>query len=331
MKIIIFADGNNKIGMGHVYRSLILGKKLQKNGHKITYLTKEKFTKKMISKTSHCRLYQKLTEPKTKLFLKKLSPDVAILDKLSETKTNLTNIRKLCPIFTIDYTGKNKNLINFGVNILYPDSGLDVNSYSGINYAILNKKFEKIKKIRISKHVNSILILQGGADTHCFIPKILKSVSNLEEHVQINVVLGPSFQCWKKLDKIIKQMKNPPKIYHDVKNISLLMRKSDLAITAAGNTLLELAHLGVPSLIICAEKFELETANLLQRQGFGKNLGFGKNIKSAKIFSELIDIVNNYQLRKNMNIIGPKLVDGKGTSRIIKILNHEIKNHVKPL
>ena len=109
------------------------------------------------------------------------------------------------------------------------------------------------------------------------------------------------------------------------------MRKSDLAITAAGNTLLELAHLGVPSLIICAEKFELETANLLQRQGFGKNLGFGKNIKSAKIFSELIDIMNNYQLRKNMNIIGPKLVDGKGTSRIIKILNHEIKNHVKPL
>lgn len=325
MKIIIFVDGNNKIGMGHIYRSLIFGKELQKNGHKITYMTKEKFSQKIISKTNTCKLYQNLTEPKIKLFLKKLSPDIAILDKLSETKTNLNNIRKFCPIFAIDYTGNNKNLINFGINILYPDSGLELNSYSDINYAILDKKFKKVEKIKISKHVNSILILQGGADTHCFIPKILKSVSNLEKHIQINVVLGPSFQCWEKLDTIIRQMKNPPKIHHAIKNISLLMKKSDLAITAAGNTLLELAHLGVPSLIICAEKFELETANLLERKGFGKNLGFGKNIKSDKIFSELINIMNNYQLRKNMNIIGPNLVDGNGASRIIQILDHEIK------
>ena len=325
MQIIILADGNNKIGMGHVYRSLTLGKELQRNGHTITYLTKEPFTKKIFSKTNNCKLFRKLSDTKTQLFLKNLSPDIAILDKLNETKTNILSLKKFCPIIAIDYTAKNKDLIDSGINILYPKSGILKNSYSNVNYAILNEKFQQVKKIKISKNVNSILILQGGADTHCFIPKILKAVSNLEGNFRIVVVLGPSFQCWKKLEQVIKQMKKPPKIYHDVKNMPLLMKKADLAITAAGNTLLELAHLGIPSLVICAEQFETETAKLLESKGFGKNMGFGRSVSTEKIYSQLISIMNNYQLRKKMNRIGATLVDGNGASRITKIVKCKIK------
>lgn len=327
MQIIIVADGNNKIGMGHVYRALNLSSVLKKNGHKIIFLTKEPFTKRAMSKTNECKLIQKLSNNQIQKFLKKKSPDIIIIDKLNETKKNLITFKKFCPIIGIDYTGKYKELFDYGINILYPKSGISKKSFSSLDFAIFNEKFKQIKKKKIRKEVRSILILQGGADTHCFTPKIIKAVYGLENNFKISVVLGPSFRCWSRLNHALKKMGKPVKIYHNVKNMPFLMQKYDFAITAAGNTLLELAYLGIPSVVICAERFEVETAKLLESKGFGINIGFGGNLSSSKIRHKLTDMITDYNLRKKMNRIGPTLVDGKGTSRIVKIINREIINN----
>ena len=100
------------------------------------------------------------------------------------------------------------------------------------------------------------------------------------------------------------------------------MKKSDIAVTAGGNTLLELAFLGIPSLIVCAEKFEVETAKLMQKSGFGKNLGFGRDVSKNKISSNLNRLIKNFELRQKMNICGPKIIDGNGVSRIIDIIEN---------
>lgn len=322
MRIVILADGNNKIGMGHVYRTLDLSKELKNSGHSIAFLTKESIAKKIISKTDHCKLIPKLKAHQTKKFLEQFAPEIIILDKLNETKNTLTNLQKFCPIIAIDYTGKHKDLINYGINILYPKSGITKNSYSSLDYAILDEKFKRNKKKKIKKEIKFILVLQGGADTYCFTPKILEAVSGLDGDFKISVVLGPLFECWSKLNQVLKQIKKPIQIYHNVKNMSSLMQKADFAITAGGNTLLELAYLGIPSLVICGEKFEVETANLLEKNGFGINAGFGGNLSNSKIRSHLKKIINDYPLRKKMNKMGPKLVDGNGNSRIAKIIQN---------
>lgn len=324
LRIIILVDGNNKIGMGHVYRSLNLVKNLRKLGHKIIFLTKEPITKKIISKTYVCKLTRNLNNNETKKFLTKFAPDIAILDKLNETKTNLQTLRQFCSIIAIDYTGKHKELISYGINILYPKSGISKTSYSDLNFAILNEKFIQTKKKIIKKKVQSILVLQGGADTYCFTPKIINAIYELDSKIQISVVLGPSFKCWPKLNQVLKKIPKPIHVYHNAKNMAPIMKKADLAVTAAGNTLLELAHLGIPSLIVCAEKFEIETAKLLEQNGFGINIGFGGNLTSRKLHFHLIRIIRDYNLRKKMNRIGPKLVDGKGASRIDEIIQTQI-------
>ena len=324
LKILILSDGNHKIGMGHVYRSLNLVKKLGKLGHKIIFLTKEPITKKIISQIYVCKLTRNLNNNETKKFLTKFAPDIAILDKLKESKTNLQTLRRFCPIIAIDYTGKHKELISYGINILYPKSGTSKTSHSNLNFAVLNEKFRQNKKIIIKKEVQSILVLQGGADTYCFIPKIINAIYELDSKIQISVVLGPSFKCWPKLNQVLKKIPKSIHVYHDVENMVPIMKKADLAVTAAGNTLLELAYLGIPSLIVCAEKFEIETAKLLEQNGFGINAGFGGNLTSRKLHSHLIHIIRDYNLRKKMNRTGPKLVDGKGISRIVEIIQTQI-------
>lgn len=320
MKIVFVADGNNKIGMGHVFRSLNLAKKLSNNGHIVIFLTSEQTSHKIISKTNTCIISTNFNNIKTKQYFKKFSPDLIILDKLKESKKNLLFLKSLGPILAIDYCGKYQQLIKIGINILYPKSGFQKTLFSNFNYAILNKQFLKYRPKKIKEEVKSIIILQGGADTYCYTHKIIDSLNTVDFKFKIHVVIGPSFNCWTKLNKSINKSKKSIILYQNVEKMVSLMKKSDVAITAGGNTLLELAFLGIPSIIVCAEKFEVETASLMQKSGYGKNLGFGGDISNYHISSNLNKIINNFELRKKMNISGPKIIDGKGASRIIDII-----------
>ena len=98
------------------------------------------------------------------------------------------------------------------------------------------------------------------------------------------------------------------------------MLKHDLAITAGGMTLLELSKTGIPSIVVCGEKLEEETAILMEKKGFGINLGFSKNISQDNLINKTQLLIDNYSLRKKMNNIGPKLIDGKGSSRVSKLI-----------
>lgn len=313
--------------MGHVYRALNLSKFLKKQKHEIIFFTKESVAKKIITGTNICKFSKKLHDKKIIKFLKEFEPDITILDKLNETKRNLMILHRLnTKIIALDYTGKHKDMIHHGINYLYQKSGILKNSYSGFQYTVLNENFLKNKKKKIRRKVQSILVLQGGADTYCFTPKILKALNEINSDFKISVILGPSFTCWSKLNRVLKQYRKPVQIHHNVKNMIPILKKADLAITAAGNILLELAYLGIPSLIICAEEFENETANLIEKKGFGKNLGFGANLTIPQIKSNVNNILADYDTRKKMNKIGPMLIDGKGTERIVKILQTKISN-----
>lgn len=104
------------------------------------------------------------------------------------------------------------------------------------------------------------------------------------------------------------------------------MNNHDLAISAAGMTLLELAFLGIPTVIVCAEKFEQETARIIQKQGFGLNLGFSKNPNKEKLQKSLMLLYDDYQLRSKMSKNGKKIVDNNGTKRTIKYIKLLIKS-----
>lgn len=318
LQIIIRVDGNSKIGIGHIYRMLNLAFILKKQRHKITFLTKTRFAMKILSKFFRCFSLDSNSLLQTKKIIHLLNPDVILIDKHTENSTMIKIFQKYCKhVIGIDYVGKNKNLISTGINILYPKSGINTaSSSSDLKYAILNKSFTTIKPIKIKKNATSILVLQGGSDDHCFTPKIIDSLNCLTDNFKMTVVIGPAFKCWSKLTQILQNNKKCLKLIRNVNNMTKLMVKHDIAITAGGMTLLELCRLGVPSIVICTSKLENETANLLQKKGFGVNLGFDTKLSKTKIISTTKQLLLNYETRKNMNKIGKKLIDGEGADRV---------------
>ena len=317
-KIILMVDGNAEIGLGHFYRMINLAKSLSKNNH-VTFMTN--------NKSELLRLENKFkieSIPKGKIgaFEKKLNqlkPDVIIIDKHRENNVNLGIMKRSCNyLLSIDYVGKNVNHISKNFGILYQNKHIEQNTT--FEYSLLNKNITKQKPIQITKKIHNIVVLQGGSDTHCFTPKIIDALHDLSNEIQISVVLGPSFLCHNEIKKILVKLERKITITNNIKNMGSFLKNFDLAITAGGMTLLELAYLGIPSVIICGEKFENETAKKMEILGYGINLGFGKTVSKNKIYNTTKSLIADYSLRKKMNNNGKRIIDGKGLLRITEFI-----------
>lgn len=322
-KIILIVDGNQKIGLGHVYRSINLAREIKKFNQNIIFFTNDSIVKKIVKPFFHCKLFSEIKLKKNKIIS---NNDIVIIDKHQETNEHLHYFKSNSLLtIGIDYTGKGKNFFSKGINILYPHSGISGRkAHSGFQYSILNSNFGTLKPIKIKKCPKSLVIMQGGADSYCFIPDILESISQIKSNLMITVIVGSAFSCDEKLEKIIKKRNLSITIKRNVKFMHKELSVHDIAITGGGMTMLELCNLGIPSIIICSEKFETETASLLSKSGFGINLGYYETVSAQKIKNTLSRLIQNYKLRTNMNKIGPKIIDGNGTKRVSKLIREWI-------
>ena len=109
-------------------------------------------------------------------------------------------------------------------------------------------------------------------------------------------------------------------VLHNVTNMSEIMAKHQIAISAGGNTLFELLTVGVPTLIVCGEKHELEIANLINKQNYAINLGYGPTISKNIIAKNVENLLNNLDLRRTFNKNTKKIFDGNGLTRLCDLI-----------
>ena len=168
------------------------------------------------------------------------------------------------------------------------------------------------------EQVETILVTQGGSDTHGYTPKIIRALYDIPNDINFNVIIGPNFSHYQELDEALHDAPRNFTIIKDKGDLSELMFQADLAISAAGITLFELACMGVSTIVICGELYEVETANRLQKVGFGINLGFGKYIEEKKISNTVFQLMNDINSRLTMSKKGKELIDGNGVKRMVE-------------
>jgi len=214
------------------------------------------------------------------------------------------------------------NIIFNGTNVKkyheYKLKNLRSKLFLGSKYWISNKNFLSSRKSKhkiINKKIYSIIISMGGSDPKNFSLFILKSLLDIK-NIKIKIILGPFNKNKKSILKIIENRNNinliisPEKIWNEFSN-------SDLVICNAGNTLFELAILGIPSISIPAFKHEVEYSREFEKNKFSINL---EKPTSRKIQLFVEKILKNSKYRRSASQCGKKIVDGKGLSRVLKII-----------
>ena len=251
--------------------------------------------------------------------VKEIRPDVIVVNMFRNDSERLRRLKENTRrLVTIDDPGPAARWADIRVNPLYYVD----DAITDLSYVALGQEFIQANKIGkvVADNVENILVTQGGADTYGFTPKIIDALDNIEKDIGIDVVIGPAFQHHQQLEEAVNKSRRSYNIIRNATNMCRIMQQADLAVTAGGNTMFELACVGVPAVVLCAEEFEEETARRMEKYGIVENMGFGGKVSSEMIFERARLFIQDKNRRAEMSRKGREMVDGRGAERVVELI-----------
>jgi spore coat polysaccharide biosynthesis predicted glycosyltransferase SpsG len=331
MRLVFRTEGNHQQGMGDVWGCIALADECAKYGDEVLFVIGGGEEAVAAIKGCQYRLEEvgSLAEEQTVLW--RYRPDAIVVNKLNNSPEYISLLRHEARlVVTIDDAGEGAARADLSVNVLYHVPG----AITEPKYIALRNEFQKIHEQEkpIRPAIRELLITQGGSDTYGFTPSILSSLAVLTAmgySPHCTVVLGPAFRHHQELQEVAKVSPLDLSLVHNATNMAELMWHADLAITAGGLSLFELACVGTPSVVVCAERFEVETADRLQEAGVTVNLGFGEDLDYARIPTTLAALAQDLGTRSRMSRQGKELVDGRGCERVVSLIRDRAANAVR--
>lgn len=164
----------------------------------------------------------------------------------------------------------------------------------GTSYALLRNEFKESERAEIREDAKNVFICFGGSDIRNFTAFVIKSLCNIPD-IQLTVALGKHTtsdnEALEQKGKNIEILKNPVPL-------SAVMKRCDIAVTAAGSMVYELAALGLPAIVIPQADNQKLIADHLNKHGLMKALGQWDIVESNTLRDEVVNLLNNYPRRK---------------------------------
>lgn len=265
-KVAIYVNGNNKRGIGHIYRALEIADEFYTKPD--IYFDINQTDLKVFGKTAHTLipvngitdLYERCKREQYTIFIN---------DILTTSIDYMIGLRTVLPkakIINFEDDGEGILKADLIFNALYHEIDL-LHVYSGEKYYISGKTFMFYEPIEIKKKVNRVFISFGGADPQNYSDRLLNMISKSEYNkFQFIVVLGRA-KCNVQALLNFNKFSNI-EVFYDVCNMPELMASCDIGITSRGRTGYELALLGIPSIAMAQNQREEKHGFVCNENGF---------------------------------------------------------------
>ena len=309
-RVAIVVNAYDEIGTGHVYRCLSIASKLV--FHDVLFLLDERH-QLGIDIIGNYNYPFKLHDGEDDLvkILKEYSPQIVVNDILDTSKEYISKLKDE-GYFVVNFEdlGTGTEMADVVFDALYEHDVGDENVFTGHKYYILKDEFYFQPQKIITQKVENILITFGGTDPNNFTEKVIDSILATSYDGRINVILGLGYTG---LERLIDKYESNKliQIYRNVSDISEFMFKADIIFTSAGRTMYEVCSLGVPTICLCQNERELTHVFANETNGF-MNMGLGADVEKQQIIDEFLRLVNDYELRAEMNrkMLNVDLKDG---------------------
>ncbi len=212
-------------------------------------------------------------------------------------------------------------------NLYAPDINYQTNGGTtvllGTRYALLRRDFRlKRKSRRIPLHARKILVSLGGSDPDNITLKAVEALLRIDiPRLQVKIVVGPANKNRTKLEHKVQERRDF-EIITNADNMPDLMDWADLAVTAGGGTCWELAYMGPPFLILMTADNQESSAEALEEEFAGINLGYGGEV-SVVIASRLRSFMIDPEKRAAMSGRCRNIVAGRGNQMLIRLMSGE--------
>lgn len=189
----------------------------------------------------------------------------------------------------------------------------------GIKFTPIRKEFLEVSRKKIPERIKTVFISFGGSDSKNITEKAALLLSKLFPQLHKIIVLGGGVKNGEKINKL-KDHKTLIVRNAGAGTMKTLMSISDIAISAGGQTLYELARIGVPTIAVSVADNQLNNIKKCQQIGFIKNAGPYYGGQLTKRITRFLHLLNDKKVRSRMSRAGRKSVDGLGCTRIVKYI-----------
>lgn len=356
--ILFRADGNSKIGTGHIMRCLSIADELRIVEREIVFILADNSMASVIENRGYKVIilnsdYQNLINELDQLIniINTEKPSTIILDSYYVTMTYLEHLRKLTRTVYIDDIASfpypvdllvNYNIYAFEMNYdnLYKNVDDKPTILLGPSFIPLRAMFRNLERHKQKEKVQDVLISTGGSDSLHISLSLLRNILKCNDMLyRYHFLLGALNKDKEEIYNLSDKQSNII-LHENVTDMKSLISSMDIVVSAAGSTLYEICACGVPMITYVLADNQISGANSFNNMGLAINIGDLRN-KSGKldidcelnmdsveaIIKTINELANNYKLRCEMSAEMQKIVDGLGAERIsYKIVNMIDKN-----
>jgi len=186
---------------------------------------------------------------------------------------------------------------------------------TGFAFQVLRQEFSQPFERSYASSIQRVLVLMGGTDLRELTPLVVNCIEKLIPCACIDVVVPNASQRekWKKLENEKCHLLGT----QTADKIRKLMLESDLAVTAAGQTICETAAVGLPTLAIGVVDNQRLHSQALSEAGAVRMVGwYDQKDLQQRLCNELWAVIIQSE-REKMGRHASMVVDGNGASRAI--------------
>jgi UDP-2,4-diacetamido-2,4,6-trideoxy-beta-L-altropyranose hydrolase len=313
--ITIYAAGGPFVGHGHLMRTMTVAQSLVDGGCRIDYLIDDHASARIVENNGFSA---SVVEDGLQSLLER-APRYVLVDSYRVTEEWLGSIAKRqCVALFDDGCRLKRYAADFVIDSAPYASRLPYRGRDDTVF-LLDSEYFPLRAALMVRPINTIvdqiLITFGGADPDDVSSRVVTLVKSEFPSHNFTVVLGGSY-CGG-----LRPGKNERvSIIASPKNLAEHFARACIAIAGAGQTALELAYFGVPSILLRLSPDQEQVAAGLAAQGAALDCGVHATCPDSRIVTSLNQLLAGSAVRRTMKEAGQRVVDGRGAKRVADAL-----------
>ncbi len=338
--IVFRADGNANIGMGHVMRCLSIADAAVEQRTDCLFVTADESVSGAIRErgfrcevlgSDHTKMEAEL--PLLEPLLVRERPACVLVDSYFVTPVYLNRVRMLAKTAYLDdvaaFAYPVDLLVNYNIygdetdyEALYREAGQPLPILlTGTEYAPLRGEFRGLPSRVTRSKATDVLVSTGGSDPRHIALELAGRIARRDDAgVCFHFVLGALNEDTEAIRQIAADCGSVA-VHSGVRRMSELMRRCDLAISAAGSTLYELCAAQTPTVTYVLADNQQPGAEGFARRGLMRCAGDWRELGDG-LFERLLDaaaeLAGDYRERVRMAEAMGCVVDGVGAARLCR-------------
>jgi len=339
MNILIRVDSHSEIALGHLNRCINLGISLLKHKNKIFFMCFEDSTSKLILNkydfdfqlipykiNDGSRIFDEMRH----LLVASQTIDLILVDSYSVDDAYFKMLKNIFhKVIYLDDLGLDFN-VDMVINSSCKAKKSDYKAKEvlcGMKYVILRPEYSIGRINNIDLMNNSILVTMGGVDHYNISSRVIKIIEKISNSIEVDILIGPYYDNIDSIKKAASISSLKINILENISNISSIILRNNMAITAGGFTVYEMASMSTPCIAISLWDNQINNVKcMFEEQAliplyYTNNSKFDKNLEKG-----LIDLINNDSLRSELSNKGRMIIDGNGADRISRVITQKYSN-----